>query len=166
MNLGATVVAKQQKVDSKDLEIKALKRKNSAQERMIAKLQDDILAMKNKTAVPSTSLGAQRIGNSTYELMGSGPNPGKLASQEWIKVRVDGITYKEWAILSEVSLNMGNTQRMTEKTHMMDGIFTKIPDGKNKGKWLSEHTEVETKEGVYIKWLVREEVIEEGDFIL
>jgi hypothetical protein len=122
--------------------------------------------MQGKDYVPTTSLGARMVGNRVYDLIGSGPNAGKLQTKTWKKIRIAGVDYKEWVVLSEVRLDMGNKGEMTEVRQIWAEDCHRIPDGKNGGKWISGDVIYETPEGKFLKWVLREEIKGDEEFIL
>jgi hypothetical protein len=148
----------QKRIASKD-------RKIAAQEKELDHLRAEVLRLQG-AAIPATSLGTKVIGRNIFDLMGSGDNVGKWVTQHWVKAFLDGKSYREWTILAEAEVKMGNRTEMTEKAVIGDKTFTLIPDGKNKGKWISEPEIFEAPQGIFVQWKLREEVEDKHKFVL
>ena len=101
--------------EDKDEIIKKMGKALTAKDREIAKLQEQIRQMTEADADSrprpvTTSIGKQVVGRVLYEVLGSGPNAGKLLTRDYKKVNMQGKAYKEWTALSEIKLHMGTTR--------------------------------------------------------
>lgn len=166
----AAPIAKNTFYASKDDQIRQLQAQVKEKDDAIIELKQtiqEINAAKKDASLrePSTYSGTRRIGTRMFDVLGSGPNAGKLVTQQWKKIFSNGTWYKEWTALSQIKLEMGNKGKLVEVEKLGDMNFWRVPDGEHQGVYVqvvSEHSLVETQEGKFIKWTLREELPKES----
>jgi vacuolar-type H+-ATPase subunit H len=137
-----------------------------AQAQEIKDLQEQIRRLTEEKALdiaqqPTTVVGTTVVDKITYQVLGTGPNAGKLLKKDWTKVVELGKVYKEWVILSEIQLNLGNQDKMVEAQNLSGLDFYRIPDGEHEGRLIQAVTGqsvLEAPEGKFIQWRLREEI--------
>lgn len=150
--------------DEKDGIIEKQKATIRKQQKTIADLQKQIKKLSEaKGKTPSVIVGKRTIGGKVYEILGSGPNAGKLLTKNWNKVFCGGKWYKEWSALSEIKLSMGYTGKPVLARHG-DMEMLQVPDGEHTGMFaqvVGGDSLYEFGEEKFIKWTLREEIVEE-----
>lgn len=151
---------------AKDNLIRQLKAQVKDKDAEIADLNQTITdlneARRNADAIePATYSGSRNIGTQLYQVLGSGPNAGKLVTKYWKKVFSNGKWFKEWTALSEIKLEMGNKSQCGEVKQIGEMHFWRVPDGEHQGVYVqavSEHSYLVRPEGNFAKWTLREEL--------
>lgn len=151
---------------NKDDLIRAQDTKVHEQEETIARLQEQIRQLsqpgRGTTPFPEANFEGKRVvGGQIYQIFGSGPNAGKFITKGKQKVYVNGKSYEEWQVLSEIKLNMGYTGDMVEVQELGAMTFYRVPNGEHEGWFvqvISEDSLFEAAEGKFIKWTVRKEL--------
>ena len=111
-------------------------------------------------------LPSRMFGGKRFDLLESGGNAGKYVQKTFEKVHCLGKYYEEWVILEELKLDFrGWGSSEGPSIHIGDMEFYEIKKGEHRGKFVQKvgpDSMVEFDGRQYIKWSVREKIVEKN----